>query len=71
MAAQIFRGVRGRSTCVTPTGASASITALAMAGVEPMVAASPMPLTPSGVRGECVRVWSLSKEMRSMVLGRA
>ena len=29
------------------------MTALAMAGVEPMVAASPMPLTPSGVRGEC------------------
>ena len=46
--------------CRTPNGASASITALAMAGVESMVAASPMPLTPSVVRGESVRVWSFS-----------
>src|SRR6266851_5365934 len=61
MATQIFCGVSGRSTWVTPSGASASITALAIAGVEPMVAASPMPLTPSVVRGESVRVWSLSQ----------
>jgi len=60
MAAQPFRALRGRSTWVTPSGASASITALAMAGVESMVAASPMPLTPSVVRGESVRVWSFS-----------
>jgi hypothetical protein len=60
-AAQIFWAVRGRSTWVTPRGASASGTALAMEGVEPMVAASPMPLTPSAVRGESVGVWSFSK----------
>ena len=51
--------------------ARASITALAMAGVEPMVAASPMPLTPNAVRGECVRVWSFWNETRSSVFGMA
>ncbi len=39
------------SRWVTPNGSSASITALATAGVEPIVAASPMPLAPSGLRG--------------------
>ena len=34
-----------------PQGESASITALATAGVEPIVAASPMPLAPSGLMG--------------------
>ena len=34
-----------------------------------MVAASPMPLTPSGVRGEWVWVWSFWKEIRSSVFG--
>jgi len=69
MAPQSLCGVSGRSTWVTPSGASASMTALAMAGVDPMVAASPIPLTPSVVRGECVRVWSFWNEIRSSVFG--
>ncbi len=36
----------------TPNGFSASTTALTTAGVEPMVAASPMPLAPSGLNGD-------------------
>ena len=55
IARQTFSGVIGMSRCVTPQGESASITAFAVAGVEPMVAASPMPLAPSGLIG--VVVW--------------
>ena len=47
--AQTFAAVSGMSRWVMPHGASASITALATAGVEPIVAASPMPLAPSGL----------------------
>ena len=54
-----------------PSGASAFSTALATAGVDPMVADSPMPFTPSAVRGESVRVWSFSKDGRSSLLGSA
>jgi hypothetical protein len=43
MAVQTFSPVSGMSTCETPRGARASITALAMAGVEPIVADSPIP----------------------------
>src|SRR5262245_50627220 len=46
---QSFSGRSGRSTCLTPKGARASITALATAGVEPIVPASPTPLAPSGL----------------------
>ncbi len=49
IARQTFSGVSGVSRCSTPKGRSASITALTTAGVEPMVAASPIPLTPSGL----------------------
>ena len=39
-----------------PNGSSASSTALAMAGVAPIVPASPAPLTPSGFTGDGVTV---------------
>ena len=44
----------------TPNGASASTTALTIAGVAPMVPASPTPFTPSGLTGEGVSVRSSS-----------
>ena len=56
IARQTFSGVSGVSRCSTPKGRSASITALTTAGVEPMVAASPMPFTPSGFTGVGVTV---------------
>ncbi len=37
------------SMCRTPRCATASMTAFCTAGVDPMVAASPMPLAPSGL----------------------
>ena len=43
--------VHGMSMCLTPRWDTASTTALWMAGVEPMVPDSPMPLAPSGLRG--------------------
>src|SRR5215470_1765000 len=55
-----FSGRSGRSTCLTPNGARASITALATAGVEPIVPASPTPLAPSGLTVVGVSVWSSS-----------
>ena len=44
-------GVHGRSMWRTPRCATASITAFCTAGVEPIVAASPMPFAPSGLSG--------------------
>src|SRR6267378_1319784 len=48
IARQIFSDVSGMSMCLTPSGDSASMTALTAAGVDPIVPASPMPFTPSG-----------------------
>ena len=45
----------------TPRCATASITAFCTAGVEPIVAASPMPLAPSGLSGVGVSVECTSK----------
>ncbi len=52
------------SRCRTPKGASASTTALTTAGVEPMVAASPIPLAPSGLKGVGVTVSAVVKAGR-------
>ena len=52
------RRVHGMSMCRTPRWARASMTAFWTAGVEPMVAASPMPFAPSGLRGVGVSVSS-------------
>ena len=49
-------GEAGMATSVTPSGARASTTALITAGAAPMVPASPMPLTPSGLVGLGVTV---------------
>src|SRR5260370_10575103 len=57
---QIFSGVSGMSMWRTPSGESASTTELTTAGEQPMVPASPTPLTPSGFTGEGVHVWWLS-----------
>ncbi len=48
MAAHTRDGVSGMSAWRTPKGLSASTTALTMAGGDPTVADSPMPLAPIG-----------------------
>ena len=55
---------------VTPSGRSASITALVTAGDAAIVPASPTPLTPSELVGDGVSVRSVSKLGRSAALGR-
>ena len=45
----------------TPRCDTASITAFWIAGVEPIVAASPIPLAPSGLSGDGVSVECTSK----------
>ena len=61
IATQIRCAVHGMSTCLTPRYETASTTALWMAGVEPMVPDSPMPLAPIGLRGLSVWVLLTSK----------
>src|ERR1051325_546939 len=58
--AQTFSGLIGISRCVTPYGDNASTTAFTIAGVAPIVPASPTPFTPSGFTGEGVSVRSVS-----------
>ena len=48
--------VVGMSTSRTPSGTSASMTALCAADVEPIVADSPMPFAPSGLTGVGVSI---------------
>src|SRR5207244_13052795 len=54
IARQTRSGVNGRSRWLIPSGDSASMTAFAIAGVEPIVPASPTPFTPSGFEDEGV-----------------
>ena len=61
IARQTRSAVQGMSMCVTPRWLSASTTALWIAGVEPIVPDSPMPLAPSGLRGLSVCVFDTSK----------
>src|SRR5260370_27768133 len=49
MARQMTSAVAGISICFTPNSDSASMSALATAGIAPTVPASPAPLTPSGL----------------------
>src|SRR5437588_5584484 len=58
----IRSGRSGMSRCRTPRWLRASTTALTTAGVEPIVAASPIPLAPSGLRG--VGVTEVPRSMR-------
>src|SRR5215813_9751349 len=62
---QTFSDRIGMSICVTPNGESASTTAFTTAGVDPMVPASPTPLTPSGLTGDGVTVRSSSNSGKS------
>ena len=59
--------VHGMSMCLTPRCETASTTAFWMAGVDPMVPDSPMPLAPSGLRG--LSVWVLD-DLEARQLGR-
>ena len=61
MARHTRSDVQGMSTWVTPRWLSASTTALWIAGVDPIVPDSPMPLAPSGLRGLSVWVFDTSK----------
>ena len=56
MARQTLSGLRGMSTCFTPSGARASITAFTKAPVAAIVPVSPAPLTPRGLVGDGVTV---------------
>ena len=56
---------------LTPSGRSASITALVTAGVAAIVPASPTPLTPSELTGHGVSVRSVSKLGSSAAVGSA
>ena len=69
MARHTRSGVHGMSTCRTPSGRSASTTAFCTAGVEPIVADSPMPLAPNGFIGVGVSVLCGSNQKRSAALG--
>ena len=57
--------------CRTLNDWSASTTALTTAGVEPIVAASPMPLAPSGLNGVGVTVGSVPNDGKSSARGTA
>src|SRR5205823_4765292 len=57
---QTTSGLTGMSMCRTPKGESASTMALTMAGVAPIVPASPTPLTPIGFTSVGVSVRSSS-----------
>ena len=50
----------GSSVMLTPSGVSASLTALAMTAGTVMELDSPSPLEPSGVRGDGETTWSIS-----------
>src|SRR5205814_8288328 len=71
IARQTRSGRRGMSRWRTPKGPSASTTALTIAGVDPIVAASPIPFAPSGLKGVVVTVSSVTKAGRSSARGTA
>ena len=60
IAVQTRSGVVGMSMCRTPRWLTASMTAFWMAGVAPIVPASPIPLTPSGLGRRASR-WSAAR----------
>ena len=61
MAVHTRSGWAGMAMSVMPSGDRASTMALMTVGAEPIVPASPMPLTPSGLVGLGVTVWSSLK----------
>src|SRR6185437_5465099 len=68
---QMRSRLMGKSTCVMPSGASASTTALTTHGVAPMVPASPTPFTPMGLTGVGVTVREVSMRGISAACGKA
>src|SRR6266436_1985279 len=68
---QTFSGLTGISRRFPPYGDSASTIALTIAGVAPIVPASPTPLTPSGFTGEGVSVRSVSNHGTCEAFGSA
>ena len=70
IACQIFSGVSGMSTAVTPSGARASSTALTTAGQAPMVPASPAPLIPIGLVAQGTQLVRKSMNGTSAARGR-
>ena len=71
MAFHTRSGVHGRSTWTTPSGASASSTALCSAGVATTVPDSPTPFTPSGFQGDGVSISIVSNATSSVAEMRA
>ena len=55
---QSLSGLAGMSTCLIPSGLSASQIALITAALAAIVPASPIPFTPSSLVGDGVTVWS-------------
>src|SRR5712692_1468165 len=68
---QTFSGLMGMSRWRTPNGESASTMAPTIAGVAPIVPASPIPFTPSGFTGDGVSVRSSSIQGTIAALGMA
>ena len=62
-------GLAGIGTSVTPRPDRASTMALITAGAAPIVPASPMPLTPSGLVGDGVTVWPSVSDGTSLAAG--
>src|SRR5215813_9732870 len=68
---QTASGLTGMSRCRTPKGDNASTIAFTIAGVAPIVPASPTPLTPSGFTGVGVSVRSSSNHGIMAAFGNA
>ena len=66
-----FCGVSGISILVMPSGASASNTALTIAGGAAIQPASPTPLAPSGLEGEGVSMVSVTNAGTCSAEGKA
>src|SRR3982074_3639916 len=67
----IFSGLSGISISLIPSGASASSTALTLAGGSPMQPASPTPFAPSGLKGEGVSMRSVINSGTCVEIGKA
>src|SRR6185503_17886188 len=68
-ASTMRRGVMGDSVISTPSAASASFTAFAIAAGGAMAPPSPMPFCPKRVYGDGVSRWSIRIEGTSVALG--
>ena len=62
-------GISGVRVILAPNGARASSTALAIAAGGEIAPPSPMPFTPSGLRGDGYSRWIVSISGRSVAVG--